>query len=1513
MAVCGLRFMHLGVRSGVICVVLSLWVLVFAASAQWCEDQVAWVCIAALVSQRMEKGECSTQNRNLRRQLMRNRRSTCDIYASLNASSSSIPQSTNKRQAVRHGIFDVVTNSAEADLVGSDDTIPFTFGGPDYACQYCGAIFWFEERLKTGGSQLPVYSLCCRQGRIKLPELREPPEPLKSLLDYNGSETSKLFRQQIRAYNSIFGLTSTGGKIDRSINDGDAPYIFRLNGQNHHMIGSLLPLAGERPQFAQLYIYDTDNEVANRVAAIGDHGREPHIDEAIVSQLIDMFDRVNALVKIFRMARDRFRNGEMHSLSLRLCEKRLTDTMQYNSPVGPQVAGLFVGELGNSEEGRDIIVEHQSGALKRINDLHPCFMAMQYPLLFPYGEDGYTLDIPYQNTPGAAKLKRKFVTRREYYAYMLQQRNVGRGSVILGGRLFQQYIVDAFTCIEDERLRYIRFKYQQEHFRSEIYSGMQDAFLRGDINAKSIGKRIILPSSFTGSPRYMIQHYHDAMAICRSRGNPDLFITFTCNVQWIEIRQALNLIPGQKAEDRPDIISRVFHMKLAELMRDIKQRNYFGQAVGAIYTVEFQKRGLPHVHIIIWLHQNDKFPASADINIIISAEIPDCRKEPDLFNVVSRFMFHGPCGLANPKAPCIKNGKCSKHFPRRYCNETIVGEDGFAIYRRRNDGKTVMKQGVPLDNRFIVPYNKGLLLKYQGHINVEWCNQSRSIKYLFKYINKGPDRTRALLQENADAISPIDSEVVDEIKIYIDCRYLCAYESAWRIFEFEIHCKYPAVQNLTIHLPQMNNIVFRGDMNITEVLHQPGLEKTMLTEWMQRGHSIGRISYVHPSAGEIYYLRMLLAYVKGATNFSDIRTVNETTYNTFKEACNAMGLTGNDREWHDALHEAANWATSHELRTLFVTLIMFCEVADSKRLFDAHLNNFQDDIIYKLQNRFAMGPSTISPSHIRDQVLLEIDAILSKNGACLSDYNLPLPTNTLVQQLSNTMLREELTYDINELLLCANNMEQQLNIEQRNIYDAILNAVYAEKGGLFFLYGHGGTGKTFVYKAIISRLRSAGRIVLAVASSGIASLLLPGGRTAHSRFKIPINIHDHSTCHMKKGTQLADLLEKTSLIVWDEAPMAHRNCFEALDRSLNDILDIDELDGTYRPFGGKVVLLGGDFRQILPVVPKGSSFDTVNACIARSNLWKHCKFFYLKTNMRLSAKGLSNEEKLQLTSFSEWLLDVGEGKIEATKMDEEEDYPTWIKVPDHLQVHSEMGDIEAITSEVYDNLSSMYSDPAYLKQRAIITGTNAAVDELNCHVLSLIPTEQRIYLSYDYISNDDNASDDMDVLYPPEFLNSLTFNGVPNHELQLKIHSPVMLLRNLNQNSGLCNGRRLIISRLGERVVEANIILGTHIGNRVYIPRIIMTATEAKWPFTMKRRQFPLRLCYAMTINKSQGQTLDKVGLYLPKPIFAHGQLYVALSRVTTYKGLRILIRNTTDEPMLYTKNIVYDEIFNNL
>ncbi|XP_038697843.1 uncharacterized protein LOC119995423 [Tripterygium wilfordii] len=601
------------------------------------------------------------------------------------------------------------------------------------------------------------------------------------------------------------------------------------------------------------------------------------------------------------------------------------------------MAGLIIGDLGQFDKGRDIIVEYQTGKLKQISDLHPTFMAIQYPILFQYGKDGYKINILYQFDTGTGKMKREFVTRREYYCYMLQQRSTESQLFIRGGILLQQYIVDAFTSIEDERLLYIRFKYQQEHYISEIYKGVQNAFLHGDISANTIGKRIIL----SGSPCYMIQHYHDAMAICHSLGNHDLFITFTCNKQWKEICDALNLILGQRAEDRPDIVSRVFHMKLIEFMKDIKQENYFDRAIGGIHTIEFQKKSLPHVHIIVWLHPNDKYSTTDDINEIICAEILDKQLDPILYNIVSTFMIHGPCGVTNPKAPYMRNQWCTKHFPKKYSSEILIADDGFVIYRRCDDNRTIVKEGVKLDNRFVVPYNKGLLLKYQAHVNVEWCNRSRSIKYLFKYINKGPDRARAMLHENIDQVQPsssAQSKVIDEIQTFLDCRYLTAYESIWTIFDFDIHYKFHAVQNLTIHLPLMNNIIFQGDQNVDGLLHQLGIEKTMLTEWMstnctaedacqltyaefpsfwrwdgknkfwfrrQRGECIGGISYVPSTVGELYYLRLLLGHMKGPTNYIDIRTFNGILYDSFQETCNAMVLIDNDHEWHDAMDEAA--------------------------------------------------------------------------------------------------------------------------------------------------------------------------------------------------------------------------------------------------------------------------------------------------------------------------------------------------------------------------------------------------------------------------------------------------------------------------------------------------------------------------------------------------------------------------------------------------------------------------------
>ncbi|CAN1147815.1 ATP-dependent DNA helicase PIF1 [Linum perenne] len=594
----------------------------------------------------------------------------------------------------------------------------------------------------------------------------------------------------------------------------------------------------------------------------------------------------------------------------------------------------------------------------------------------------------------------------------------------------------------------------------------------------------------------MKQLFLDGMAICHYFGNPDLFITFT---------------------SKPSVVVRVFRMKLLHLKDDINKQQIFGRTV--------------------------------------AAELPDPVIDPIGYAAATKFMLHGPCGIDSPKSPCMLDNRCKKFFPKPYTLETTIDDHGYAVYKRRMTGITTIKSGITLDNRYVVPYNRYLIVKYQAHINIEVCHKGQLIKYLFKYITKGPDRS-----------APVHSIVA---------RPSCTNTmlTQW----FLLNQRYPSARNLTYD--RIPNLFVWSDQ---------------CKDWSPRknGFALGRIPSVPAVCGDVFYLRILLGKIPGALSFQHLRTVNGVVYSDYQLACQALGLLATDDEW--------------------------------------------------------------------DSVMLE---------------------------------------------------------------------------------GHGGTGKTYLYNCIISKIRSEGKIVLVVASSGIAATLLPDGVTAHSRFKIPLEVDNLSTCMVKKGTEVAELLKEATLIVWDEAPMVHRLSFEAVDRTLCDLMN----------------------------TPKYYSADSLST-----------------------------------------------------------------------------------------------------------TNSNTAT----------LQTE-----------------------YPLEFLNSLSFNGVPEHILDLKPYVTVMLLRNINPLAGMCNGTRILLTHLGDYVLRGLIVGGNLEGTIVAIPRIVLDVTDTKWPFTLKRRQFPIRICYAMTINKSQGQTLDHVGLYLPKPVFSHGQLYVAISRVRSADGLHVLIQNPNSMAEDATRNIVYHEI----
>jgi hypothetical protein len=461
------------------------------------------------------------------------------------------------------------------------------FGKPTCICPYCQAIMWHQERSKHNTNKSrPTFGLCCKEGKVKLPPLKDPPEYLKQLLKCNEKGDPSNYRDNIRNYNSMFAFTSMGGQIDYEINrQGGAPYVFRLNGTNYHKIGTLLPKDKDSsPKFAQLYICDTENEVRNRIQASTSKERKTQLDESIVSGLLEMLDEHNELVKSFRMARDRYKESDLENVRLRLTGKRSSDGRQYNLPTASEIAALIVGEQTGENFERDIIVENKDKKLQRISELHPSFMSMQYPLLFPYGEDGFRPEIELEPVKGRIG-KRKHVTMMEYYAYRIQQRLNQSVVLQMSGKLFLQFIVDAATCIEQWRLNW--YKMHQGTLRMELYSGLQDAMDNGDTRSDQVGKRIILPSSYNGSPRNKGQYYQDAMAICRWAGYPDLFITFTCNPKWHEIQTMLDFIPGQKPEDRPDIVNRVFMIKLNELIEDIYKKKRFGKATGSKFA-QFQ-------------------------------------------------------------------------------------------------------------------------------------------------------------------------------------------------------------------------------------------------------------------------------------------------------------------------------------------------------------------------------------------------------------------------------------------------------------------------------------------------------------------------------------------------------------------------------------------------------------------------------------------------------------------------------------------------------------------------------------------------------------------------------------------------------------------------------------------------------------------------------------------------------------------------------------------------------------
>ena len=1025
------------------------------------------------------------------------------------------------------------------------------------------------------------------------------------------------------------------------------------------------------------------------------------------------------------------------------------------------------------------------------------------------------------------------------------------------------------------------------------------------------------------------------------------------NINWKEMEDWLEY--NEKWTDRPDIVCRVFFAKLKKFLHMITKQHILGKTLSYIWTVEFQKRGIPHAHILITFQSVSKIRNPLELDKMICAEIPDPKKNPRLYEIVTKFMIHGNC-KRNPSLPCVVSGKCRFRFPKPYCNATQFVDGEYPTYRRRspeNGGRIHIKKikrknsrkrnfhemttdsvkEEYITNEWVSPYNPILLLLFNCHINVEFCTSILAVKYITKYVYKGPTYISYSLQEKENI-----RYVTDQIKFYTESRYVTAIEAVYRLFKFPLHGKYPHVMVLNAHLPGEKPFFFDEDDSRDELKEQfKNTKPSTLESWFalnrkarnceimdtpsplnmtytdavsyyridhltntwikrsprQKKKSIGFVRMPASTNTELWYLCTLLRYCKGATCYDDLKTFKGRVCSTFKECCELSGFLNDDQYLRCLLTDFMMQQNCAKLRELFCTLLISNGSFDAKPLWDEFKIGLSADIQLNNQSLLmSLRPESYLLKIKFNRALCIISEQLSAVNLHLSDFNLPVPRKL------QSICREILEHTFSDETKERYNKEYMkkyalLNEEQRQIVDLIIH----KKEKLVYLNAPGGCGKTFVAQTISSYFRSKGKIVLNVASTGIAATLLDHGKTVHSQFKVPIPIEETSSCKISDSSHcgLVKLLKDASLIIWDEAPMSHKYVFQCVYKYLKRIRK-NQIQ----------MLLMGDFRQCSVIVPRGDRTNIVRASICRDVEWlKKFTKCSLSINMRvLNAMNDGAAEGRKMKNWVKYQLSIGNNTVEKVN----EDKPDLIFIENDLIEECES--IEEFSNMIYPSFEKSFDSIDYLKNRAILTPLNMHVREINDLCFEKIPEVERSY----YASHEilDESSRRLD----SELLNSQYFDGMPDHIIKLKKKALIMCIRNMNPNIGLRNGTKLIVLNMEDRYLECQIVNANHQGRIVTIPRIPFKSDPKKHSLNFTRKQFPVKLSYGMTINKSQGQTLSHVGLYLPVPVFGHGQLYTAISRCGNRDNFKVYIVKDVEQGSVghdgykkwFTKNIVYGE-----
>ena len=1188
-------------------------------------------------------------------------------------------------------------------------------------CSHCSARFFCGENHG-----------CCAHGAVVLPVWRVPPEPLLSLL---GDDE---FRRKIRGYNCSLSM---GSSVFQDLTARGGPATFKMSGRSWHLLPrSVHPGAQDGPKAAQIYALPVNDAANRRLELTTQRGllplRRQHLDALHVMLLQN-----NALVQSFvRSAAD----GHDWNIEIGALDPHATaanDTM----------VGLLLN--GGGQRCSVVIPQVGAGSLVIVPDLDPYYQSLHFVLLFPYGDPqwGTHLDRAISNNRKRGRANAP-VSLFDYLRFHVQRRVPSTScSIHWFARLFEEWIVDCYLQNENQTLQYL--KRIQSQFRREQFSRVHQQLQAGSPPRLIGSPATHLPSSFIRGARHFRELYADAMTLPARYGGIDYFLTFTTNPSWPEIVE--NSFDGV-GMNTPDLYCRVFHLKMKALLNDVLVNSVLGVVEAYSYAVEFQQRGLPHLHAIFIMRPADKPHTAQIIDRIVSAQLPDANTDPIYFAAVTKHMLHGPCGVHKPTHYCMRHGECRFDYPKRLAAETTIPADGYACLARPT-GPLFVTDSFTYDNGWVVPNNRFLLLKYNAHINVECSASIAVVKYMFSYIYKGSTATTATVTDSHD-----------EIQLFSDGRITSAAEALWHVLRFESHGQSPNVQRLGCNLPCDVSVVFDPEAELDEIAlgtQSQIARATHLTAWFtlnavdafarsqlyvdipthyvwnsstlswnrrkNRSKVLGRLHPVDPSTRERWALRVLLLHSRGSTSEECIRTIHGVLWPTFLEAAKAAGLLDDDQEYLDCLATSRIWGPA--LRALLMIIILHCSPNDPMALIAAAFTRLTEDFV---------GDPVDKNQQLFQFIASQVDVPLTSLG-------LDSPEELARDRNQQTFLESFVSAPILQL--------GNLNEQQQHSHDAILHSIETGTGTVFALLAPAGTGKTYIINKILSTCQQRGHRAVACATSGLAASLLGHARTAHSTFKVPVHIDEETVCRTTAAYK--QWLRSIQCWIWDEISMAHRWAIDAVDRLLRDVRDCNE------PFGGATIVLCGDFQQLLPV--HRFAKDPALYCAKLCAWWSDVVPLQLVRNERASAD----------PEWAAFVKGVGEGN------------------PAVFPAACVVRDVQALIAAVWPDAD--YMAPG---QRSILTMTRSDAAAINSTIASLCPGVMDCALS------NDSAVDCETSLYPIEFVNSITLSGVPDHVVNLKKGAPYLITH--NTSPVLCNGTRVVYHRRVGKCLEVQICAG---------------------------------------------------------------------------------------------------------